>query len=71
MLSKRILASGLIAPALVVLAMLQMDTEHRLLHVFAASGGVGLVAYPVATTLPKLAPAAIRDAIKKWIGGGQ
>ena len=70
-LAKRILASGLIAPALVVLAMLQMDTDHRLLHVFAASGGVGLIAYPVATTLPKMAPAAIRDAIKKWIGGGQ
>ena len=70
-LSKRILASGLIAPALVALAMLQIGGDHRLLHVVAASGGVGLIAYPVAITLPKLAPTALRDAVKKWIGGGQ
>lgn len=69
-LSKRILASGLIAPMLVVIAMLQVGTDHRLLHVVAASGGVGLIAYPVAITLPKLAPSVLRDTMKKWIGGG-
>lgn len=70
-LAKRILASGLIAPALVVLAMLQLGTDHRMLHVVAAAGGVGLIAYPVATTLPKLAPTALREAFRRFMGPPQ
>ncbi len=69
-LIKRILASGIVAPALVTLSLLQLEVEHRLLHVVATAGVVGIVAYPVATTLPKMAPTAIRDLIKKWLGGG-
>jgi hypothetical protein len=70
-LIKRILASGIVAPALVTLAMMQIEADYRLLHVVATAGIVGVVAYPIATVLPKMAPAAIRDLIKKWIGGGQ
>ena len=40
-------------------------------YLVGVSGIVGIVAYPIATVLPKMAPAAVRDAIKKWIGGGQ
>jgi hypothetical protein len=69
-LAKRVLASGIVAPALVTLTLLQLEVESRLLHVVGVSGVVGIVAYPIATVLPKMAPAAIRDAIKKWIGGG-
>jgi hypothetical protein len=70
-LARRILASGLIAPALVAVAMLQIGNDYRLLHVVAASGSVGLIAYPVAITLPKLAPSALKDVVKKWLGGAQ
>ena len=69
-LAKRILASALVAPALVVIAMMQIGTDHRMLHVVAAAGGVGLIAYPVATTVPRMVPSALREAIKRWIGGG-
>lgn len=69
-LSKRILASGIVAPALVTLAMMQLDADYRLLHVVGTSGVVGIIAYPIATTLPKLAPTALRDLVKKWLGGG-
>lgn len=69
-LIKRILASGIVAPALVTIAMMQAGVEFRLLHVVGTAGIVGVVAYPVATTLPKLAPTALRDAVKKWLGGG-
>ena len=68
---KRAMASGMVAPALVVVAILQLFPERTLLLVTASAGVAGLVAWPVSQLLPKLAPGAIRDALKGWIGGAR
>lgn len=67
---KRGLASGMIAPAIVAAAILYVLPAPTLLLVVAASGVAGLVAWPCAQLLPKLAPEALRNGIKRWLSAG-
>ena len=60
--AKRMLASGLVAPSLVAVAILYVLPSPSLLHVVSAAGPAGIAAYPLARLIPKLAP----KALKKW-----
>lgn len=68
---KRAAASGMVAPAIVVVAILNLLPDRTLLVVTATAGVAGLVAWPVSQLLPRLAPAALRDALKGFIGGAR
>lgn len=68
---KRILASGMVAPAVVLGLLvwgLKLET-FTLLPVVAAAGPAGIVSYPIAQLLPKLAPRALRDWFERNFGG--
>ena len=69
--AKRILASGMVAPAIVVAILVWgLKLPHySLLPVAAASGPAGIVAYPIARMLPRMAPKALRDWIERTWGG--
>ena len=67
-LIKRMLASAMAAPALLLAALEWSHREPYLLAVVAISGVAGLVAWPIATMLPKLAPKALKRVLKNWIG---
>lgn len=67
--AKRMLASGLVAPGLVALAIIHVLPTSGLLHVVSASGIAGLAAFPVAKQIPKLAPKALREWWSKVFGG--
>lgn len=64
-MAMRGLASVLVAPGIVAVALIQSGLEPRLLTVAAAAGIAGMCAWPVAQLLPKLAPAKLRE----WFGG--
>ncbi len=65
-LAKRMLASGMAAPGIVLLALVYYVPEPTLLKVVAISGVAGLVAWPVAESLPKLVPSALKTLLKRW-----
>lgn len=68
---KRMLASGMASGAMVAGAIIHFVPEPRLLAVGGLAMTAGLIAWPVSQALPKMAPALLRDAIKKWLGGGK
>lgn len=69
-LSKRMLASGMAAPAIVAGAITLWVPVPTLFVVFALSGIAGLIAWPISQVLPKLAPSLLKDVLKKWLAGG-
>ena len=66
---KRMMASGLLAPGLVALAIIYLLPTPGLLHVVSAAGPAGLAAYPLAKQIPKLAPKALREWWGRVFGG--
>lgn len=69
-IATRMLACGMVSPSLVAAGIVYAIPSPSMLMVGALSGVAGMVAWPVATILPKLAPQALRKWFKSWIGGG-
>ena len=65
----RMLASGMASGAMVAAYVIYWVPEPRLLAVGLAAMTAGLVAWPVSQALPKMVPALMRDALKRWLGG--
>jgi hypothetical protein len=67
----RMLASGMASGAMVAAYVIYVVPEPRLLAVGLAAMFAGLIAWPVSQALPRMVPSLMRDALKKWLGGGK
>ena len=67
----RMLASGMASGAMVAAYVIYWVPEPRLLAVGLAAMTAGLIAWPVSQAVPRMVPSLMRDALKKWLGGGK
>lgn len=68
-LLRRVLSSGMVAPAIVVSIIIYSKVAITLLPVVAISGVGGLIAWPIASGLPKLAFGAFRSWLSSKLPG--
>lgn len=68
-LAKRMLASGMIAPALTLLALMWLGAHPTWLVVAAVSGPAGLFAWPIWELAPGLVRKYLPKAVEKRLGG--
>lgn len=64
-------ASGLAAPAIVSVWIVQAGIEPTVANVFASSGVAGIVAYPISQALPNLSLQWIKDMLRRFTGVGK
>ena len=66
-MAMRGLASVLVAPSIVSGVLIHYGTEPRLMLVASAAGLAGMIAWPVASALPRIVPARLKDVIDRII----
>lgn len=67
-MAMRALASVLVAPSIVSGVLIYYGTDPRLMVVASAAGLAGTIAWPIASSLPKIVPERLKDVLDRVIG---